>query len=68
MLPVQSNVEPELVTSPVAIPIVLPVCSAVAVQALPVTLVWSHVLVPERLVAVIPVELIVSLGVPAIVA
>lgn len=44
-----SNVEPALVTSPVAVPIVRAVCRAVAVQALPVTLVWSQVFVPERL-------------------
>ena len=31
-------------------------------------IVWSPVLVPDRLVAVIPDEFIVSLGVPAIVA
>lgn len=46
MLAVPSNEEPALVTSPVAVPIVLAVCRAVAVQALPVTLVWSPVLVP----------------------
>lgn len=51
-----------------AIPIVLGVARVVAVQALPETEVWSPVLVPERLVAVIPVELIVALATPPIVA
>jgi len=37
------------VTSPVAVPIVLAVCRVVAVHALPDTLVWSPVFVPERL-------------------
>ena len=46
---VQSKEEPVLVASPVIVPIVRAVCRAVAVQALPVTLVWSPVLVPERL-------------------
>lgn len=45
MLAEPSKLEPALVTSPVAIPIVLAVCRAVAVHALPDTLVWSHVLV-----------------------
>lgn len=39
-----SKLEPALVTSPVAVPIVRAVCRAVAVQALPETLVWSQVL------------------------
>ncbi len=51
LLPVPSKLEPALVTSPVRVPIVRAVCRAVAVQALPVTLVWSHVFVPERLSA-----------------
>lgn len=43
-----SNEEPALVPSPVIVPIVLPVARAVAVQALPETLVWSHVFVPLK--------------------
>lgn len=42
-----SNEEPALVTSPVAVPIVRGVARAVAVQAFPDTLVWSHVLTFE---------------------
>lgn len=44
LLAVPSNEDPALVTSPVAVPIVRAVCRAVAVQALPETEVWSHVL------------------------
>lgn len=39
------NEEPALVTSPVAVPIVLAFCRVVAVHALPETLVWSPVFV-----------------------
>ena len=41
--PVEAVVLPALVTSPVAVPIVRGVARAVAVQALPETLVWSPV-------------------------
>jgi hypothetical protein len=48
LLAVPSKEEPALVISPVSVPIVLAVCSAVAVQALPDTEVWSHVFVQLR--------------------
>lgn len=63
---VPSNEEPALVTSPVAVPIVRAVCRAVAVQALPVTLVWSHVFVPlvfaRRVISVSFVYLLVAVS------
>ena len=42
------NEAPELVTSPVAMPINLLVCNEVAVPAFPVTLVWSPVFEPAN--------------------
>jgi hypothetical protein len=51
LFPVPSKELPALVTSPVKVPIVLAVCKAVAVPALPVIVVWSPVLVPDRLLA-----------------
>lgn len=44
------KLEPALVTSPVAVPIVLEFCKVVAVPALPDTVVWSPVLFPLTVV------------------
>ncbi len=59
-----SKLEPALVTSPVAVPIVRAVCKAVAVQALPETLVWSPVFAP--LTVVVPVTASVGVEAPDI--
>lgn len=67
LLAVPSKEEPAVVTSPVRVPIVLAFCRAVAVQALPDTLVWSPVFVPlvlaNRVISVSVVNLLVAVSV-----
>lgn len=66
LLPVPSKEEPVEVTSPVRVPIVRAVARAVAVQALPDTLVWSHVLVPLEVPVTVPPPVAKSAPVKAV--